>query len=163
MENGEAIRRQHISETRLAKGIGKTLTKRCPRCKEVKDREEFGRRKNGASLSLCPPCSLEYQRERDRARYQANPEKRRMQGRVARFKRLYGITLEDYESLLVAQDRKCAICREPHTEEIWLVVDHDHDNGKVRGLLCNYCNVGIGYMRDNPELLQSAIHYLSSS
>ncbi|GGP31473.1 hypothetical protein GCM10010501_72640 [Streptomyces libani subsp. rufus] len=80
----------------------------------------------------------------------------------------YGITAEDYEALLEAQGGACAICREPCTTGNRLSVDHDHECcpgrrscGKcIRGLLCTRCNPGIGYFRDNVELLRRAVAYL---
>jgi len=75
---------------------------------------------------------------------------------------VYGITREEFEARLAAQDNRCAICRSdewvgkhnvPH-------VDHDHDTGEIRGLLCGRCNAGIGQFQDDPELLRRAIDYL---
>lgn len=68
----------------------------------------------------------------------------------------YGITLEEYEQLMKKQDNKCAICG----EEKQLVVDHDHKTKKIRGLLCNQCNTGIGLLKDNTNILQKSINYL---
>lgn len=69
-------------------------------------------------------------------------------GRKSMLKRLYNLTMEDYEAMVVAQDGKCAICRQPDRE---LVVDHSHESLKVRGLLCRHCNFIIGlYERYGP-------------
>ena len=75
-------------------------------------------------------------------------------------KRTYGISLEEYESLLESQDNVCKICK---TEKIGkhLAVDHDHKTGKIRGILCENCNRGLGMFKDSPELLQNAIQYLT--
>lgn len=69
----------------------------------------------------------------------------------------YGITLLDYQNLLIAQNNRCASCGNLDKE---LVVDHCHDTGKVRGLLCNPCNGLIGLAKDNPHVLQCGIDYL---
>jgi hypothetical protein len=74
-------------------------------------------------------------------------------------KRIYGISSDDYESMLEAQNGVCWICQK--SEDVKLSVDHDHDTGKVRGLLCNRCNRGIGNFDDEPELLQRAVYYLT--
>lgn len=75
---------------------------------------------------------------------------------------LYGITVEEFDALLAAQDGKCAICgvsefpgrgNRPH-------VDHCHTTGAVRGILCHFCNLGLGNFRDRPDLLESAAAYL---
>lgn len=76
----------------------------------------------------------------------------------------YGITLEDYNNMLEAQDYKCAICgNEDEVEGRRLAIDHCHKTGKVRGLLCGKCNRGLGLFYDNFTLLQSAIEYLKNS
>jgi len=78
-----------------------------------------------------------------------------------RRKRLYGVNSDDYYDLLEKQKYKCAICGRHKDEfKFSLCVDHDHKTGKVRGLLCHGCNVGIGRMEDNIESLKNAINYL---
>jgi hypothetical protein len=63
-----------------------------------------------------------------------------------------------FAALIVEADGVCEICGE--FPESGLVPDHDHDNGKVRGALCGRCNSGLGFFRDNPELLAAALRYL---
>lgn len=76
-------------------------------------------------------------------------------------KRLYGISFEEYSKLLLKQNYKCAICDIDEVEYgKKLVVDHNHKTGKVRGLLCRNCNVGIGLLQDNKELLKKASLYV---
>lgn len=72
----------------------------------------------------------------------------------------YGLSTEDYEALLVAQDGKCAICRDECETGRRLCVDHDHETGRVRGLLCVRCNALIGYARDDVRTLAAAAIYL---
>jgi len=86
-----------------------------------------------------------------------------------RLRRLYGITIEDYEALLARQDGRCAICRadqpggtQPEDRVSWHV-DHDHATGAVRGLLCNRCNRAVGLLRDDPEVCRRAAGYLESA
>jgi hypothetical protein len=76
-------------------------------------------------------------------------------------KKAYGMTVEEYEALLARQEEKCAICRKPCHTGGNLSVDHDHDTGRVRGLLCRNCNRGIGLLQESPEILQAAIQYLA--
>jgi hypothetical protein len=111
----------------------------------------------------CKACRAKKERERwmDTAtRPSRSPEYKRRE----RLKRLFGITLEEYEERLIAQDGVCAICRKPSSwnrrEGELLVVDHCHDTGRVRGLLCHACNQALGLMRDNPRLLQAAADYI---
>lgn len=77
----------------------------------------------------------------------------------------YGLTLQDYENLYVAQGGLCAICSRPETKKLAgkllrLCVDHNHTTGKVRGLLCSRCNVAIGLLNDDLLMLQAATEYL---
>lgn len=72
----------------------------------------------------------------------------------------YGLSWGEYHAILDAQERRCAICDRPHAIAGPLVVDHDHDSGKVRGLLCHECNLGLGKFRDRPDLLAEASDYL---
>ena len=74
-------------------------------------------------------------------------------------KSAYRLTLEQFEALLASQDHKCAICREEFYVK-FPYVDHDHNTGAVRGLLCNRCNLAIAIF-DKPLLLESAAKYLS--
>lgn len=73
----------------------------------------------------------------------------------------FGITLEQYKALLGGQNGVCAICKTPPTTER-LAVDHCHETNVIRGLLCRHCNVGIGNLKDDPNLLRSAVMYLES-
>ena len=89
-------------------------------------------------------------------------------------KATYGLTKEDYNILLEAQGFRCAICgttEQTNSKMSRFCVDHEHDDthrrgtkdrSKIRGLLCNNCNHGIGKFQDDPELLRKAISYLES-
>jgi hypothetical protein len=79
---------------------------------------------------------------------------------ASRRQRLYGLTADQYQSLVTAHDNQCAICSAAAPESKSLDIDHNHQTSKVRGLLCRRCNVGIGIFEDNPELLKQAIQYL---
>lgn len=74
----------------------------------------------------------------------------------------YGLTEEDYYRLLAAQNGGCKLCgRTPESGKV-LPVDHNHVTGKIRGLLCTKCNVGLGLIGDTVESLRRAIQYLES-
>ena len=84
----------------------------------------------------------------------------------------YGMTRDQFEERLVAQDNACAICRSAFTPDNPAQVDHDHaccDRKKrscgecVRGLVCRVCNFGLGYFRDSPDLLRAAATYLEAT
>jgi len=93
--------------------------------------------------------------EQRKRRYLANLEKHKDQ----QLKRAFGITLEEYDALLLKQKGVCMICGKPESKRK-LSVDHDHKTGRVRGLLCNHCNRLLGDAYDNIKILQSAISYL---
>lgn len=108
-------------------------------------------------MSYCKACSRSVS---DRARRRHSDSARQRQRR-ADLKNRYGITVEEYEALAVAQGNACAICRvdSPGRGGRWHI-DHDHATGKVRGLLCLSCNVGLGHFRDDPALLRAAADYV---
>jgi hypothetical protein len=72
----------------------------------------------------------------------------------------HGLTIEEYNELLVKQNGVCAICHEAEISRQRLSVDHDHLTGKVRALLCIRCNCLLGYARDSIQLLLAAVDYL---
>lgn len=75
----------------------------------------------------------------------------------------YKITLEDYNLLLEKQNEKCKICNQDCSTGKSLAVDHNHETGKVRGLLCKNCNIGLGMFFDNLDFLESAVTYLKTN
>lgn len=74
---------------------------------------------------------------------------------------LYNLTLDEYNLLIQEQQNKCAICRKESSKT--LHIDHNHITGKVRGLLCNNCNRALGYLKDDAQILKSAIEYLKET
>jgi Autographiviridae endonuclease VII len=77
-------------------------------------------------------------------------------------KRRYGLTQDQYMSMFISQQGRCAICGILGSDAVRgaLCVDHDHVSGKVRGLLCHLCNSAIGKLHDSVELLLNAVAYL---
>ena len=90
--------------------------------------------------------------------YRKNPKAKERKQNLE-LKRKYNISLEQFNVLSADQRNKCAICG----EERKLVIDHDHETGKIRGLLCTICNKGLGLFYDNENLLKNAIDYLIKS
>lgn len=117
--------------------------KRCPACQTFKPHSEFYKnQKYGNGLHYqCKPCDA----------------KAEFKGRL---KRKYGITPEDYETLLQQQSGVCAICLEVGTRK--LSVDHCHRTGKIRALLCQKCNSAIGLLNEDTDLMRKAITYLET-
>lgn len=140
--------------------------KPCAGCGITKSLDEFARRsisRDGRD-EQCKAC-----RNAKTRAYMARPEvKARVKRREApaKLKYLYGITSDDYKTMLASQCGVCAICRKPpeggpRTSRLY--VDHDHDTGKVRGLLCRRCNQALGTLGDNIEGLMRAIDYLKKA
>jgi hypothetical protein len=96
---------------------------------------------------------------RMRQRYLDNPEAVKKRTRRNVLKKKYGLTPESLAVLMDQHNNRCAICDGTHK----LVIDHDHDSGAVRGILCNACNVGLGRFKDNGTLLYKAAMYLMTT
>ena len=112
-----------------------------------------------ATCSRCGPTSLLRSSSHAagwRCRASRNAGDRRAQKHRLRL-REYGLVRETWAALLVAQAGRCAICVTPMCEPC---VDHCHDTGRVRGLLCRSCNLGIGLLGDDAERLAAAADYL---
>jgi len=80
------------------------------------------------------------------------------------------MTIEDYNRLLIKQNAVCAICKQPETQldrhtkkPKRLSVDHSHAHNKVRGLLCCRCNMGLGFLEEDPARIQAAQEYLEAA
>lgn len=139
--------------------------KTCSKCKVPKNESAFYRcyrsRNPSAVYSFCKDCC----RLDSRKRHHYDPEASRL--KRIRFKNRrpgywaesqYGLTVSDLQHLLELQAGGCAICKEkflktPH-------VDHDHESGRVRGLLCRACNTAIGMLKDSSAVSQLATEYL---
>jgi bifunctional DNA-binding transcriptional regulator/antitoxin component of YhaV-PrlF toxin-antitoxin module len=102
----------------------------------------------------------EREKLRNKAYYEANKDRviKRTSTRSLRYR--YGLTPEDFLELLNQQNGHCAICNKPPKEGRNLDVDHNHETGEVRGLLCNNCNRALGHFQESKEILQKAVNYL---
>lgn len=139
-------------------------TKICNTCKVEKSIDDFPNGVNYAEGKR-PNC-LDCRREYERASYHKHKHKKPYvyeEDKDVKLKRAYGISYQEYLHMLEAQQNACAICGiEKENVSRAFAVDHCHDTGKVRGLLCNNCNTGIGNLRDDIGLLERAIVYLKS-
>lgn len=128
----------------------------CPKCEKTLPRTEFYKdsaRKDGVT-AYCKLCKTSVnQNWRDE-----NPEKYKKSQLKQRRRREYGLSDQDMQEMLESQNYKCAICE--NKIEWHCHVDHDHLTGKVRGLLCKTCNIGLGMFKDSSVLLGNAIEYL---
>jgi hypothetical protein len=135
-----------------------TGVRKCMTCSQVKPLEDFPPRKKalGGRSSKCRPCrkavmSTAYQRRKQR-----DPEGQRRKQRETHLLK-YGLTADEYASMITAQRGRCAICGERPPQ---LLVDHDHELGFVRELLCNPCNLALGFAGDSIQRLEKLTAYL---
>lgn len=149
----------------------------CKKCGEDKPETEFYMYKSRGKPYPRPYCKAcdrakaaryvrEHREERvayNREYVKANPHKIRGYKRKGWLKWKYQLTTEEYAEMLDKQAGGCAICGEASQIAGTLHVDHDHSDGHVRGLLCNRCNQGIGYLRDHPTLLAIASAYVANA
>lgn len=134
-----------------------TFEKRCGRCDDIQPFESFHRsNRNAAGLAyFCKRCLNDMQREK-----YAKSGVMRERARFAHIRKTYGMTREQYEAMLEDQGGVCAVCgRLPSQVHDWSI-DHDHQTGAVRGILCSTCNSGLGHFKDDPELCELAAAYL---
>lgn len=146
------------------------LKRKCTKCGLRKRHAKFYKAKKGKDglRAMCKKCcnkaSTAWQTENRQSananmrRFrQNNPEKARLIRKRAMVRKVYGITLEEYNEITAASC--CEICGtkiRPNRK----CLDHDHVTGKIRGLLCNGCNTGIGFFKENPEVMEAAADYI---
>lgn len=129
--------------------------KSCSKCGESKSFDDFHRSSSArdGKASWCKKCVNNIRRDNRKKTY--TPEnKRKWQIRTR-----YGLTIEQVEELRASQGGSCAVCKKELKK---FHIDHDHNTGKVRGLLCHRCNVMIGGW-DDKEWLNSAMRYMGVS
>lgn len=126
------------------------MSRECRICFLVKPLDDFYREAKDPKgrQRACKTCMAAYKKERK----ERDPALVRDQY----LQRQYGISLVEYEGMLCEQNQACAICRSAGK----LHVDHDHETGRVRGLLCGSCNRALGLFKDDSDSLKRAINYL---
>lgn len=132
--------------------------KTCLKCLKEQPLSEYHKNKQGRDgrQPRCRTCL-----------HQAQREYRKSNGYGSAIKYRYGITLTDYNNMLVSQNNKCLLCMIEFDSIPGRlskpVIDHNHTTGKVRGLLCHPCNVALGLVKENRETLQRMIEYVECS
>jgi hypothetical protein len=142
----------------------RTKTKRCPKCGRRRTRGRFpfsgdGQIPPNLHCKDCVPDTKGRTQKYARKWYSENKERLKRYSRNDHLKRMYGTTLEEYDAMESRQNGVCLICGMPPGAGR-LCVDHDHDTGKIRGLLCHNCNAGIGLFREDINLIRKAVEYL---
>ena len=147
----------------------KSIQKICTRCRTQQPIDQFypDKRYSGGVISWCKSCmrwnhsrwaSANKERSRANARdwNRRNPERFARNRKASELRRMYGLTIADYEHMLKEQAGRCAICQRAEP----LVVDHCHVTRQNRGLLCQRCNKGLGLFREDERALSMAVRYL---
>ena len=125
----------------------KPANKTCNSCGKEKSYSEYYKYKTNRDgyMAICKECHLQ-------------------NGKDQHLMRQFGITRADYDAMYVAQNGSCACCGKHQVElNVTLAVDHCHNTGQVRGLLCGSCNRGIGLLGDNLEGVHNALKYLEDT
>ena len=124
------------------------MEKTCSKCHKTQPLEEFY-----GDKYRCKSCHKAYQR----AYNQRNPD--RLRG--YHLKKMYGITLEEREEMSKASQGRCYVCGAPDgTDRNPHHIDHNHDTGELRGLLCVGCNVSLGLLEENPDRIRALADYI---
>ena len=136
----------------------------CCECQQEKDSLEFSKKnksKRGFAYK-CKSCHNTYVREswypKNKDKQIASSHKWRYQNSLKYKANKYGIDLESVKIANQKNDGSCQICR----KETKLCLDHCHSSSKIRGFLCNNCNAGIGFLKDDVNILGAAIQYLKN-
>lgn len=121
-------------------------TRNCSKCKiefTIKNKTQY----------LCKPCNSKAASDW----IKKNPKRFYARARLNKYK----INLEEYQSMLDSQDHKCKACSVDLEPGRGTHIDHDHQTGKIRGILCRHCNLALGHVKDDPKILQALIDYLN--
>ena len=128
--------------------------KTCSTCGEEKSIGDFYFQRR-----VCKPCVREHQRRFRNSQPDYN--------HTRNLQRRYGLSVDEYQTLLANQNFSCPICEVEISDTIeykgkrLVAVDHNHETGDVRGILCSMCNLMLGHARENTSILYRAIVYLS--
>jgi hypothetical protein len=144
-ENRE--RRKILKNIRQATKVSLPIPshKVCSICNIDKPAEDFPKFQKVKLRNMCKSCSNKI-----------HNTKRRMKNLRINF----NMSLEEYEVKIAQQNSKCKICGSTEQDGVALAVDHDHNTGEVRGLLCRTCNLMLGFAKDNISILKQSIKYL---
>lgn len=150
--------------------------KLCSCCKKEKSLDDYRKnrhREDGLDVRCRDCAKASDKKSREKNRHRRNSHKREhYRQNSSRWRknkiRSYGISVEDYNRMLHEQSGCCAACGNPETrvrsgQLIALAIDHCHESGRVRGLLCGACNTSLGLLRDDPERIRRLADYIESS
>lgn len=132
---------------------GKCEETKCKNCGKI-FQALLIKKRQGKSIFCSKECYFKYRKENSKDSKELN--------RLYQKKHKYNLTPKEYQQLILESNNRCAICNSEFdtTKQNGMNVDHSHETGKVRGLLCHNCNALLGHAHDNIEILKKAIKYL---
>ena len=145
-----------------------TLLKKCRKCgleaRAESDLVNFVTNKRAplGKMNLCRPCSDVMFKES----YRVNGKKWNHKKWKEHIHSKFGITYVEFDEMMEAQDHKCKLCGckkedKRNMTHVQLSIDHNHETGEIRGLLCHTCNMAIGMLKDDPVLIKKVLEYIS--
>lgn len=145
--------RKWTDEQRKMRSLQFATPPRCPQCNETEPTKFYIHKRNSRRTNAyCSDCH----KQRCKDRYHSKSLIQRRAERAS----AYGLTADQYLEMYAKQDGRCAICGEIPSTRRGLHIDHCHETGIVRGLLCHGCNIGIGNFKHKKYLMESAIKYI---
>lgn len=141
----------------------------CSKCKRKKTNDCFHKSNtiNSGYQTYCKSCYKVFYHPRVYAAAQrkrlSTPDglqKHRQNVRKNRLQRVYNISIQEYENMLITQSGRCGLCYRPMSKNRWLAVDHCHTTNKIRGLLCSPCNRSLHSMEHDRTWFNKALNYL---
>jgi len=149
---------EFFKHPRVKDGLGSW----CKQCSKESSRKSYRETESvRQAAKTWRSANPEKVKEASRKHYYNNREKELTRHRRYRLLTNYGMTLESYDEMVKLQNGRCLICQDlPKGRWGVLHVDHCHETGKVRGLLCVGCNKALGFLNDNPDLAEALADYL---
>lgn len=146
-------------------------TKKCKKCGHTKERSKFSKSGNASkdtiknSCKACDKLQTAAYQIKNKDKIALRKKGRAKESREWHLRTTYGLSIESYDAMHKSQNGCCKICSivEKHAPRQILYVDHDHDTGAVRGLLCGKCNTAIGLLQDSSEFTIKATTYLQEN
>ena len=134
------------------------IVKYCGCCNSTLPVEMFAKNKvkKDGLQERCTPCRAQHHQKTKHLRAKPTADQKRKWLMSS-----YGLSKEEFDAMLKEQNNSCAICGTTEWGRPSPSIDHCHATGKVRGLLCNNCNRGLGLLKDNTEIIENAIKYLT--
>lgn len=134
----------------------------CKKCKDYFPEDHFNKFRYNINRGIPYTCKLNKSKGgkyESKNKYEIDSYE---YSRDMALRRMYGTSLEEFNTLLNNQNNCCKICTKKYINGEKFVIDHCHSSGKIRGILCNECNAAIGRLSDNPKLLKVAKEYLEN-